>query len=214
MKIKWLGHSSFLITAEDGTKIITDPYGKFDGLNYAPITESADIVIASHKHGDHYGGKVKGSPQEVSRAGTAKVKGIEFKGIATFHDPSGGRERGENIIFCFTIDGIRVCHMGDLGHILSKEQVAQIGPIDILLIPVGGFYTIDAREAAQVCDQVQPKVIIPMHVCNKHCAFPIARVDDFLKGKSNVEKTGSSEKEFKKTDLPSATKIVALEPAL
>jgi len=214
MKIKWLGHASFLITAQDGTRIITDPYGKFDGLNYAPINESADVVTASHKHGDHFGGKVKGKPRVIDQPGTTTVKGISFTGIACYHDPSGGKERGNNIIFCFSVDGIRLCHLGDLGHLLSKEQIAQIGPVDILLIPVGGFYTINAAEAGRIAEQIKPRVIIPMHVSNKKCAFPIAGVEEFLKGKSNVKRTGASEAEFRKENLPAKTEIIVLEPAL
>lgn len=214
MKIKWLGHASFLITAGDGTRIITDPYGKFDGLNYAPINESADLVTVSHAHGDHCGGKVKGTPRVIDRPGKTTAKGITFTGIPSYHDPSGGRERGGNIIFTFTVDDIRVCHLGDLGHMLSKEQIAEIGPVDILLIPVGGFYTIDAREADQIAAGINPQVIIPMHVSNKKCAFPIANVEEFLKGKSNVKRTGASEVEFHKADIPARTEIVVLEPAL
>ncbi|MBT4511361.1 MAG: MBL fold metallo-hydrolase [Chloroflexi bacterium] len=213
MKIKWLGHASFLITAEDGTKIITDPYGKYDGLNYAPISESADVVLVSHQHGDHVGGKVGGNPQEIARAGSSTAKGIEFNGIASYHDQSSGKERGDNTMFCFAVDGVRVCHLGDLGHVLSNQQVAEIGQVNVLLIPVGGFFTIDAQEASLVCNQIMPKVIIPMHVSNSKCGFPIAKVDEFIQGKSDVEISGVSEQEFKNADLPEAPKIVVLEPA-
>ncbi len=213
MKIKWLGHASFLITAEDGTKIITDPYGKYDGLSYAPISESADVMLVSHQHGDHVGGKVGGNPQEISRIGGTTAKGIEFKGVPSYHDQSSGKERGDNIIFCFSVDGLRVCHLGDLGHILSNQQVAEIGQVDVLLIPVGGFFTIDAQEAVQVCVQLVPKVVIPMHVSNNKCGFPIAKVDEFVQDKSNVEKVSTSEQEFNITDLPETQKIMVLEPA-
>lgn len=213
MKIEWLGHASFLITSQDGTRIITDPYGQFDGLNYEPISESADIALVTHQHGDHYGGKVGGSPEEITGTGTTTVKGIEFKGIASHHDQSGGKERGDNVIFCFEIEGVKLCHLGDLGHPLSREQAAQIGQVDILFVPVGGFFTIDAREATEICDQINPAVIIPMHVRNKKCDFPIATVEDFLSGKENVEKVGGSEKTFDRASLPAETRIVVLEPA-
>lgn len=214
MKIKWLGHASFLITARDGTRIITDPYGKFDGLNYSPITESAELVTVSHTHGDHCGGTVKGNPQVIDRPGKTTARGIAFTGIPSYHDPSGGKERGKNIIFCFTMDDIRVCHLGDLGHLLSKEQLTQIGPVDILLIPIGGFYTINAQEATQIAAAINPRVIIPMHVSNQKCAFPIAGVEEFLQGKPNVKRTGASEAEFVKVELPAKTEIIVLEPAL
>ena len=162
MKIKWLGHASFLITSETGTKIITDPYVAAENLNYGEIKESADIVTVSHEHGDHnYVDGIRGNPEAIR--GTAKVKGIELKGISTYHDDAKGQQRGKNTVFCFEVDGVRVCHLGDLGHQLNDKQMAELGSVDILLIPVGGNYTIDAKVATQVCDRLKPKVIIPMH---------------------------------------------------
>lgn len=213
MRIKWLGHAAFLITADDGTRIITDPFGSYAGLSYVPISETAEIVLISHQHGDHTGGTVNGGPRIIDRPGTTTVGGTEFKGIASHHDQSGGSDRGENIIFRFTLDGISVCHLGDLGHVLSEEQVAEIGEVDILMIPVGGFYTIDASEADRVCEQLEPKVIIPMHVSNEKCSFPISGVEAFLTGKTNVEQDFVSEKEFGKGELPTASKVVVLRPS-
>ena len=213
MKIKWLGHASFMITAETGTKIITDPYVTAENLNYGEIKESADIITVSHEHGDHNNvAAVKGNPEVVR--GTAKVKGIEFKGSPTYHDDTGGKQRGKNTIFCFEVDGIRVCHLGDLGHPLSDKQTAELGSVDILLIPVGGFYTIDAKVASQLCDRLKPKVIIPMHFKNDKCAFPIAGVDEFLRGKEGVSRLDASEVEFKQGELAATTKTVVLKPAL
>ncbi len=213
MKIKWLGHASFLITSETGIKIITDPYVTAENLNYGEIKESADIVTVSHEHGDHsYVAGVRGNPEAIRR--TAKVKGIEFKGIPTYHDDAEGQQRGKNTIFCFEVDGVRVCHLGDLGHPLSDKQAAELGSVDILLIPVGGFYTIDAKVASQLCDRLKPKVIIPMHFKNDKCTFPIAGVDEFLQGKEGVSRLDASEAEFKQGELPATTKTVALKPAL
>ena len=154
MKIKWLGHSSFLITASDGTRIITDPFGDYPGLSYSPIQEMAEVVIISHDHGDHKGAKIKGDPKVITGAGRKEAAGIEFEGLATYHDTSKGSERGANTVFCFTVDGMKVCHMGDLGHDLSESEVAGIGRVDILMIPVGGFYTIDAGMAGIICDKI------------------------------------------------------------
>jgi len=213
MKIKWLGHASFMITSETGTKIITDPYVTTETLNYGEIKESADIVTVSHEHTDHSNvSAVKGNPEVVR--GTAKAKGIEFKGVPTYHDDAKGQQRGKNTILCFEVDGIRVCHLGDLGHQLSAQQVAELGRIDILLIPVGGFYTIDAKVAGQLCDRLKPKVVIPMHFRNDKCAFPVAGVDEFLKGKKGVSKLDTSEVEFKQAELPATTQIMVLKPAL
>ncbi len=213
MKIKWLGHASFMITSETGTKIITDPYVTTENLNYGEIEESADIVTVSHEHTDHSNvSAVRGSPEVVR--GTAKVKGIDFKGIPAYHDDAEGKSRGSNTILCFEMDGIRVCHLGDLGHPLSDKQIAELGSVDILLIPVGGFYTIDAKVAGQVCDKLKPKVIVPMHFRNDKCTFPIAGVDEFLQGKEGVSRLDTSEVEFKQGELPATTKIVVLKPAL
>lgn len=214
MKIKWLGHATFLITAENGTKIITDPYGDYPGLSYAPIGEPADIMVVSHNHGDHFGGRVKGNPKQVSGAGIKKIGSIEFKGITTYHDSSQGSQRGKNTIFCFTVDGIKICHLGDLGHALSKNELAEIGKADVLIIPVGGFFTINAATADIICEQIKPAVIIPMHFKNDKCAFPIAGVEDFLEGKKNVKKVDSSELELKAGQLPGVPEIVILRHAL
>jgi len=213
MKIKWLGHASFLITSDAGTKIITDPYVTGGDLSYGQIKESADIVTVSHDHADHNNvAAVQGSPKVVR--GTVEVKGIKFKGIPTYHDDAGGRQRGKNTIFCFEVDGIRVCHLGDLGHRLNDSQVAELGEIDVLLIPVGGFFTIDAKLAGQLCDRLKPKVIIPMHFKNDRCAFPIAGVDEFLRGKKEVSRLDASQVEFKAGELPPSTKVIVLKPAL
>jgi L-ascorbate metabolism protein UlaG (beta-lactamase superfamily) len=214
MKIKWLGHASFLITAADGTKIITDPFGDYPGLSYAPISEIADIVVLSHKHGDHIGGKVKGNYKMVTGAGVKRIGAIEFKGLDTYHDTSKGSQRGANIVFCFAVDGVRVCHLGDLGHQLSKAEVAEIGQVDVLMIPVGGFYTIDAATASAVCEQIKPRVILPMHYRNDKCSFPIADVEEFLRGKKNVKRTDSNEVELRAGQLPQTTEIIVLKHAL
>jgi len=213
MKIEWLGHASFMITSDTGIKIITDPYEPDERLKYGEIKESADIVTVSHEHGDHSNiGAVGGNPEAIR--GTAKVKGIEFRGISTYHDNAKGQQRGKNTIFCFEVDGVRVCHLGDLGHQLNDKQMAELGSVDILLIPVGGNYTIDAKVAGQLCERLKPKVIIPMHFKNDKCTFPIAGVDEFLQGKEGVSRLDASEVEFKQGELPVTTKTVVLKPAL
>lgn len=218
MKIKWYGHAAFLITSNQGVKIITDPYesGAYGGqLAYGKIKDQADIALTSHDHADHNDTKsLPGSPMIVKERGTKSVKGVSFKGIATYHDPSKGSERGANTIFTFSVDGIKVCHLGDLGHVLSEKESAEIGPVDILLIPVGGYFTIDSKEATQVGEQIKPKILIPMHFKTEKCGFPIAPVDDFLKGKANIKRPKTSEVSFDQTSLPSKMEIVVLEHAL
>jgi L-ascorbate metabolism protein UlaG (beta-lactamase superfamily) len=215
MKVKWLGHSCFLITSSGGVRIITDPYAVGGGINYSPIKETADVVVVSHGHGDHSNvSVVQGKPEVVKGSGTKTAKGMQFRGIASYHDDSQGEQSGPNTIFCFTIDDIKLCHLGDLGHMLSSEQVNGIGAVDILFVPVGGFFTIDAPVASQVCNQLKPKVIIPMHFKTPRCAYPIAGVDDFLRDKKNVRKVEGSEVEFEREKLPPANEIVLLQPAL
>jgi len=215
MIVKWLGHSCFLIISKDGVRIITDPYTVGGDISYSPIEEAADIVVVSHEHADHNNvSAVRGKPEVVRGSGTKTAKGIQFRGIATYHDASQGRERGRNTVFCFNIDDIKLCHLGDLGHLLSPGQIKEIGDIDILFIPVGGFYTIDAAEASRVCDQLNPRVIIPMHFKTPKCAYPIADVTNFLKGKKDVRKVDSSEAEFELEKLLSTREIVVLKPTL
>lgn len=213
MKIRWLGHASFLITADNGTRIITDPYIVGNGLRYGEIKDAADVVTVSHDHFDHNNvASVGGDPKVVKEP--AEASGIKFEGVTTHHDASGGSERGNNTIFCMDIDGVRVCHLGDLGHPLNDQQVADIGKVDVLLIPVGGFFTIDAKVASEVCDKLSPRVIIPMHYKNEKCQFPISGVDDFLEGKRSVRKLDSSEAEFEAGALPAETEIIVLKPML
>jgi len=202
-----------MITSDIGTRLITDPYQPDEILTYGEINESADIVTVSHDHLDHSNvAAVRGGPEVVT--GTAEIKGIEFKGIPSYHDDAGGQRRGKNTIFCFEVDGIRVCHLGDLGHLLSDKQVAEMGTVDILLIPVGGYFTIDAKAASEVCNSLAPKVIIPMHYKTDKCDFPIAGVDEFLRGKGDVSRLGASEVEFKQGELPATTQIIVLKSAL
>ena len=215
MKIKWLGHSSFMITSDSGTKVITDPYtpGGF-GLNYGEIRESADVVTVSHEHGDHNNVAAVGGNPEVVK-GTTEIKGIKFNGTPTHHDDAGGDQRGNNIIFCFEVDGVAVCHLGDLGHPLGDKEITEVGKVDILLIPVGGNFTIDAKIATEVCNKLSPKVIIPMHYQNERCpSFPVSGVEEFLQGKAGVSRPDASEAEFKQGELPATTQIVVLQPAL
>ncbi len=215
MKIKYLGHDSFMITSEAGRKIITDPYTVSDDLNYGEIKESADIVTVSHGHPDHNNvAAVRGNPELVKGAVATDIKGIPFKGITSYHDEATGSKRGDNTIFCFDVDGIRICHLGDLGHQLDDKQVTDLGVVDILLVPVGGFFTIDARVASHVCRQIKPRVIIPMHYKTDKCGFPIASVDEFLRDKDSVSRLDASEAEFKLGELPETAQIIVLKPAL
>ncbi len=219
MKIQWLGHAAFLVETEGGVRIVMDPYesGSYDGaVAYGPIETTADIVTISHEqHEDHNCVEgIQGNPVVLKGPGRETVKGVEIKRIHTYHDESEGRERGENFVFCLQADGLTLCHLGDLGHLLTEDQEKEIGSPDVLLIPVGGTFTIGPEEASKIVERLRPRVVIPMHYKTPKCAFPLAEVDAFLAGKDRVRREGGSTIEVRADSLPEATEVVVLEPAL
>lgn len=186
MKITWFGHSCFLIENSMGTKILTDPFDTTVG--YKLYTDTADIVTVSHQHFDHnYTKDIKGNPLIIDTCGTFTKNNISIKGISSYHDTTHGSQRGENIIFVIKIDNFTICHLGDLGHKLTEEDISCIGHIDILLIPVGGIYTIDGIVAASICTEINPSIIIPMHFKTPLLSFDLDSVNKFLNNMGNVE---------------------------
>ena len=219
MNIQWLGHAAFLITTGEGLKILMDPYqaGGYGGaIGYGKIELAPDIVTISHdQHEDHNAaGSLKGNPVIVKTPGKEKIRGVVINRVQTFHDNSGGSERGPNLVIGLEADGLRVVHCGDLGHVLTPEHVAAIGPVDVLLVPIGGTFTLDAGEADAVVAQLKPKIVVPMHYKTAKCGFPLLHVEDFLKGKKRVKKLSGSTLEVKAGALPAETEIVVLEHAL
>ncbi len=210
--IKWLGHSSFLIALDDKLKIVTDPFDS--SVGYPMPDESADVCMVSHDHFDHNCVSViKGNPQVVKGSGEREAKGIKFKGVGSFHDEKGGSQRGENTIWTFELGGVKFAHVGDLGTGLTDSQKKEIGGVDVLFVPTGGFYTIDAAAASQVVNGLNPKVVIPMHYKTAFLGdnFPLSKVDDFLKGKKNVVKVEGNSVSFTRDSLPDKTTIYVLE---
>jgi L-ascorbate metabolism protein UlaG (beta-lactamase superfamily) len=215
MKLKWLGHASFLITSEKGTKIITDPYTIGGGIHYGPIDESADIVTISHEHRDHNNiDSIKGTPKIIRDKGSVKAEDITARGVLSDHDETQGSQRGKNTIFCFEVDSINICHLGDLGALLNDKQIVEIGQVDILLIPVGGYFTVDAEQATIIYQSLHPKITIPMHFKTAKCNFPIATAEEFLNGKTNALHFKSSEVEYKKDGLPREPQVIELQHAM
>ena len=215
MKIKWLGHASFLLTSETGTKVIIDPYVAGGSLHYGEINEAADIVTVSHDHRDHNNpAAVRGNPTVIKGVVSGEVKGIKYRGFASYHDNTEGSQQKTNTIYCLKIDGLNVYHLGDLGHPLSDKQVEELGTVDILFIPVGGYYTIDAGIATRLSAQINPKVIIPMHYLTEKYSGPLVGVEHFISGKENVSQLNASEVEFKAGQLPSDIQIIVLKSAL
>ncbi len=218
MKIKWYGHAAFKITTDDGVRVIIDPYesGAFGGaLSYGKITDEADIVLTSHDHEDHnYVKDIKGSFRHFNKEGRYREKGLTIEAIPCFHDPSEGKERGNNLIFVIEADGLRVVHTGDLGHALTQDIRKKIGRTDVLLLPVGGFYTVDADEASTVMADLNPSVTVPMHFRTPKCDFPMAEVESFTAGKKGVKSVDGAEFEITIGSLPRDPEIVVLKYAL
>ncbi|OGC54161.1 hypothetical protein A2797_00020 [candidate division WWE3 bacterium RIFCSPHIGHO2_01_FULL_48_15] len=162
MKIRFLGHSSFEIQAKEAT-IVTDPFDPSKvGLPYPKIR--ADLVLSSHDHFDHnHVSAISEEPFVIDGPGEYEVKNVKVWGFQTFHDDKEGKERGTNTVYLFEAEGISLCHLGDLGHLLDEKLEEEIGNPDILFVPVGGVYTVGPEEAAKVVAQLEPKYIIPMH---------------------------------------------------
>ncbi len=163
--------------------MLFDPFHE-EEVGYPLPCVKTDIVVISHDHEDHNNIRaVSGHPLLVKGPGHHTAMGLEFLGVPSYHDECGGRLRGENTIFCLTMDKIRVCHLGDLGHPLSQVQVDAIGPVDLLFLPVGGIYTIDAKGADEVMRHLHPAVAVPMHYQTRALCFELEPVDEFLKGR-------------------------------
>ncbi|GFZ33019.1 MBL fold metallo-hydrolase [Clostridium zeae] len=212
MKIKWFGHSCFMITSEKGTKILMDPYVNMLGYKLPEL--EADIVTTSHDHRDHNNiDAVKGNFAHINGLGVFSECGIDIKGVDTFHDKFSGTKKGRNTIYNFKVDDINVCHCGDLGHILDTKQVEEIGNVDVLLIPVGGGYTIDSIGAVEVVKQLKPTVIIPMHYRTKALGpmgLAFAKVDKFIDD-SGLKSQNYAELELNNENIENYMGIAVLE---
>lgn len=178
MQITWLGHACFLIETLSKT-IITDPFS--EEVGYTIYNKEVDFATISHDHYDHNAvHTLKGKPKIINNLQEYHIDGISFKGISSYHDKEKGAQRGFNIIHKISAEGINVAHLGDLGHLLDKEHVEALGKVNILLVPVGGIFTIDAQEALRIVDQLQPSITIPMHYKTPHLSFQLAPVEDFI----------------------------------
>ncbi len=198
VSLTWYGQSTILIRVENGPTILADPVAGNMGYRIAPL-DGVDVVTVSHEHADHNNVTLAtGSPKilrGLANNDWAKVdetiKGVRIRDVNTFHDDTQGSARGKNAVFVIEANGMRLVHLGDLGHQLSAEQVKEIGPVDVLLIPVGGFYTIDAAGANKVIEALKPKAVVPMHYKTPAVALPVATVDAFVLGKNYQWITGN-----------------------
>lgn len=213
MKIQYLGHSSFKLTESTGTTVITDPYQKV-GYEMAE-GQTADAVTVSHAHFDHDNvSAVVGNPKILREEGFYQLSGVELRGIKSYHDMQEGRLRGENVIFKIRMDGLDICHMGDLGEECSAELLEMLLPVNILLIPVGGTYTIDAEQAKKYVDRLMPDIVIPMHYRMKDSTIDIDKPQSFLDlfDEEDIEICRKDILEFSRDDLTEErTKVILME---
>lgn len=208
MEINWLGHSCFRLKGRQAT-VITDPYPP--DLGYSLGKPTAHIVTVSHQHlGHSYTQGISGEPRLVTGPGEYEINGVLISGIATFHDRERGQQRGKNTVYVIEVDEISVCHLGDLGHVLTAEQVEEIDDVDVLLLPVGGVSTINASMAAEIVRQVEPKAVIPMHYKTEAISRELEPVGRFLK-EIGVQQIDSQPKlSFTRSNLPVSTQVFLL----
>ena len=206
MKIEWLGHACFMLTSADGTRILTDPFNEKVGYK-VPHVET-DLVTCSHGHYDHHSVEVvKDHPEVIDTPGKHQFRGIAITGTHVWHDHENGEARGGNIVFVFEMDGLRIAHMGDLGHVPDKKQVEAIGHVDVMMIPTGGHFTIDPVEAIEVIKLFSPRIVIPMHFKTPVMNFPIVGVDAFLQLAGAAERP-DRDIEITAQTLPKQQKII------
>ena len=203
MIITWQGHSCFKIQDKigpDGITLVTDPFNKEIGLK-VPNFE-ADIVTVSHDHDDHNNvGALRGNPFVINCAGEYDFKGVLVEGIDSYHDESKGEKRGVNVIYRFEVEDVSIVHLGDLGNSLDNTQLEKLAGTDILLIPVGGKYTLDAKKAVEVISQIEPRIVIPMHYKTEGVKIDIDPIDKFIK-EIGVTPTYEEKLKISKKDLP------------
>lgn len=219
MEITYLGHSCFKLKNKLGS-VVMDPYDENTGWTLPKQT--ADIVTVSHDHGDHNAvTRVRtadgGEPMVFNVPGEYETKGISVFGVESWHDDKEGVLRGPNIIFTVLMDGVSVCHLGDLGHKLTEEQIGRIGEVDVLLCPVGGHFTIDAKLAVEVMNQLEPKYFVPMHyktpLHNEDSFAEIKPIENFF-NEYGIAPAPVKKLEVQKARLPEETEIVVLDPGL
>jgi len=213
MTIRYLGHASFLIKAKEGT-IVIDPFDP-DKVGFKFPKVAAEIVLSTHDHADHNNVEaVGGDPFVIRGPGEYEVSGVKIWAYPTFHDKKQGAERGKNTVYLLEAEGLTICHLGDLGHLLDERTAEEIGSPDILLIPTGGVYTIDHEEAAKVAAQLEPRIIIPMHFKApgmKESYKDLSEVSAFLEemGVTGVET--QDKLKVSKTSLPEEPEVVVLK---
>jgi len=205
-----MGHACFLLRGE-AKRLIFDP---FKGTGLPEPTEKADIILCSHSHSDH--NNVRAVRHEKSIVlegftGKKQIDDVSIRGIAAYHDTAQGGQRGKNSVYTVRFEDILFCHLGDLGHGLSQSQVGEIVAVDVLFIPVGGFYTIGPQQARKAMESIKPKITVPMHykLPGMSATFnALSRVEDFIRGDDNVKRLDGPSFTIGRTDLPEKTVII------
>lgn len=216
ISLQWWGQSAFLLGAAEGVNILIDPYK--EGIGYQVPDVDADVTTISHDHADHSNADA-GSPELVLRGltedGWAQVGDrstviVRIRSVPSWHDDFQG---GRNSIFVFETAGLHIVHLGDLGHALTQAQMDAIGRVDVLLVPVGGFFTIDAAEATDVVQQLSPRVVIPMHYKTDSLRIPqLEPVDAFLEGKEVVDQGSTVELNVDDLPAPGSAVVWVMQP--
>jgi L-ascorbate metabolism protein UlaG (beta-lactamase superfamily) len=171
-----------------------------------------DIVTVSHQHEGHsYVTGVEGDPKSVLGPGEYEIGGVLIIGVATFHDSVRGAQRGKNTVYVMEVDEMAVCHLGDLGHVLTAEQVEELGDVDVLLLPVGGVSTINAPTAAEVVRQLEPRVVVPMHYKTPVLKWELEPAERFLKEIGAKQVSSQPKLSFTRTSLPDSTQVFLLD---
>ena len=208
MDITWLGHSCFRIKGKEAI-VITDPCDP--SLGYPLSKLRSDIVTVSHSHPGHsYVEAIEGEFKEIRGPGEYEIKGVFVTGIATYHDDSKGSERGKNTVYLIEIEGVTLCHLGDIGHALSSDMEEQIGDVGVLFLPVGEINTIDSSKAADIVKNLSPKVVIPMHYKTPASTKNLETVDKFLKKMGIKEVVPQPKLSVNRSSLPLSTQVVIL----
>ncbi len=209
MEIVWLGHSCFKIRGKEAT-VVTDPFDKT--LGYPMKKPTATIVTVSHQHPQHsFVQGVSGTPRVISRPGEYEVANVFITGIATFHDSERGAELGRNTAYVMRIEDVGICHLGDLGHVPTAEQIEQMGDVDILMVPVGGGPTIGPAAAAETISLLQPKLVLPMHYRTEAVKVDLMPLEPFLKEMGVREAVSRPKLVIGKSALPAETGVVVLD---
>jgi Predicted Zn-dependent hydrolases of the beta-lactamase fold len=213
MVIEWLGHSCFLVTTKNGTRILFDPYD--DKVGYSRVEKEADIVVVSHAHSDHSSlSRITGDYSVIDQPGVHAFGEVSIECIKTYHDHSQGAHRGGNLISVLSVRGLRLCHMGDIGCVPGDDVIKKLKGVEVLLIPVGGNFTINAGEALQICARVAPNIIVPMHFKTPATDMDIAPLHEFLEAvgrEYDISYPGKCYLNIDMESLKKRTRIVVME---